>query len=165
MGGAFTIVIPLIVLQRLHLSEVVVGLVFAVQGVAGTVSALFWGRLDSRGRERLMLVAPMFVLALASAVLLLSTDLIVLLGYMVVAGALLGPTDIALFTLRQRRTDPAWTGRAFAVSMSFNYLGIPIGSLLAGTLAANSIDAAIALGAAACLAAGVIGALTIPKEG
>jgi predicted MFS family arabinose efflux permease len=165
MGGAFTIVIPLIVLQRLHLSEVVVGLVFAVQGVAGTVSALFWGRLDSRGRERLMLVAPMFVLALASAVLLLSTDLVVLLGYMVVAGALLGPTDIALFTLRQRRTDPAWTGRAFAVSMSFNYLGIPIGSLLAGTLAANSIDAAIALGAVACLAAGVIGALTIPKKG
>jgi MFS family permease len=165
MGGAFTIVIPLIVLQRLHLGEIVVGLVFAMQGVSGTVSALLWGRFDSRGRERLMLVAPMFVLGLAAGILLWSTDLVVLLGYMVVAGALLGPTDIALFTLRQRRTDPAWTGRAFAVSMSLNYLGIPIGSLVAGWLATSSIDAAIALGVGASLVAGLIGALTVPREG
>jgi MFS family permease len=165
MGGTFTIVIPLIVLQRLQMSEVVVGLVFAVQGVAGTGSALIWGRLDSRGRERAMLVVPILALGLVSAVLLWSTELGVLLAYMAVAGVLLGPTDIALFTLRQRRTDPAWTGRAFAVSMSFNYLGVPIGSLIAGALASSSIDAAIGLGVVACLAAGVIGALTIPREG
>lgn len=165
MGGAFTIVIPLVILQRLHLGEIVVGLVFAVQGLSGTISSLLWGRFDSRGRELLMLVTPMFVLALAATILLWSTDLVVLLAYMVIAGALLGPTDIALFTLRQRRTDPAWTGRAFAVSMSFNYVGIPIGSLLAGWLATSSIDAAIALGVVASLAAGVIGALTIPREG
>ena len=34
-----------------------------------------------------------------------------------------GPFDISLFTLRQRRTDPAWFGRAFAVSMSLNFVG------------------------------------------
>jgi predicted MFS family arabinose efflux permease len=147
------------------MSEVIVGLVFAVQGLAGTISALVWGRLDSRGRERAMLVVPILALALVSAVLLWSTELVVLLAYMAVAGVLLGPTDIALFTLRQRRTDPAWTGRAFAVSMSFNYLGIPIGSLIAGALATSSIDAAIALGVGACLAAGVIGAVTIPRDG
>jgi MFS family permease len=165
MGGTFTIVIPLIVLQRLQMSEVVVGLVFAVQGLTGTGSALVWGRLDSRGRERAMLVVPILALAVLSAVLLVSTELVVLLAYMAIAGLLLGPTDIALFTLRQRRTDPAWTGRAFAVSMSFNYLGIPIGSLIAGALASNSIDAAIGVGVVACLAAGVIGAVTIPREG
>jgi predicted MFS family arabinose efflux permease len=164
MGGAFTIVIPLIVLQRLQLSEVMVGLVFAVQGLFGTASALISGRLDSRGRERLMLVVPILALALASAVLLWSTELIVLLVFMAVSGVLVGPTDIALFTLRQRRTDPAWMGRAFAVSMSFNYLGIPIGSVVAGWLATTSIDAAIALGVGSCLAAGVIAALTIPGE-
>jgi hypothetical protein len=84
---------------------------------------------------------------------------------MAISGVLLGPTDIALFTLRQRRTDPAWTGRAFAVSMSLNYVGIPVGSLIAGWLATQSIDAAIALGVAACFASGAIGALTIPREG
>jgi MFS family permease len=165
MGGTFTIVIPLIVLDRLHLGEVMVGLVFAVQGLSGTASALVWGRLDSRGRERLMLVVPILALAVVSAILLWSTELVVLFAVMAVSGVLVGPTDIALFTLRQRRTDPAWTGRAFAVSMSFNYLGIPIGSLIAGWLATGSIDAAIALGVGSCLAAGVIAAVTIPHEG
>ena len=47
-------------------------------------------------------------------------------------GLLVGPTDIALFTVRQRRTDPAWMGRAFSVSMAFNYLGVPIGAAVAG---------------------------------
>ena len=164
MGGTFTIVIPLVVLTRLHLSEVVVGLVFAVQGLFGTASVLVWGRLDSRGRERLMLVVPILALAGVSAILLWSTELAVLIIVMAISGALTGPTDIALFTLRQRRTDPAWTGRAFAVSMSFNFMGIPIGSLIAGVLATSSIDAAIALGVGACLAAGVIAALTIPNE-
>jgi hypothetical protein len=36
--------------------------------------------------------------------------------------------DIALFTMRQRRTDPAWIGRAFAVSMALNFVGFPIGA-------------------------------------
>ncbi|MEA2610890.1 MAG: hypothetical protein QOG32_616 [Chloroflexota bacterium] len=165
MGGAITIVIPLIILDRLHQSEVLVGLVFAVQGVSGTVSALFWGRLDSRGRERLMLVVPILASAVLFSVLLWSTELVVLLAYMAISGVLLGPTDIALFTLRQRRTDPAWTGRAFAVSMTLNYVGIPVGSLIAGWLATQSIDAAIALGVVACFASGAIGALTIPREG
>ncbi len=49
--------------------------------------------------------------------------------------------------------------------MSLNYVGIPVGSLIAGWLATQSIDAAIALGVVACFASGVIGAITIPREG
>jgi hypothetical protein len=49
--------------------------------------------------------------------------------------------------------------------MSFNYLGVPIGSVIAGWLATSSIDAAIALGVVSCLAAGVIAAVTIPQDG
>jgi predicted MFS family arabinose efflux permease len=97
-------------------------------------------------------------------VLLVSTDLAVLVAVMVFIGLFAGPADIALFTLRQRRTDPAWTGRAFAVSMSFNYLGIPIGSAIAGWLVSVSIEAAIAMGVVACFAAGVIAATTIPAR-
>lgn len=33
-----------------------------------------------------------------------------------------------------RVTDPAWLGRAFAVSMSLNYLGVPLGAAAAGPL-------------------------------
>ena len=66
--------------------------------------------------------------------------------------------------LRQRRTDPAWTGRAFAVSMSFNYLGFPIGSALAGVIAARSIEAALACSATACLVAATVAIGMIPSR-
>lgn len=163
-GGTFTIVVPLLVLDRLHMGELVVGLAYAVQGVAGIVSALLFGRLDSRGRELPMLVLPMIAYGLSVAILLWSSSLIVIVIVMFVNGLLNGPLDIALFTLRQRRTDPAWTGRAFAVSMSFNYLGIPIGSVVAGVVAARSLEAAIAIGVVASFVAGIIAAVTVPAR-
>jgi MFS family permease len=162
VGGTYAIVVPLIVLQRLHLGEATVGLVYAVQGVAGIVSALVFGRMDSRGREVRMLAVPMILTGLFVALLLASSSLLAVGIVMFLTGLLTGPLDIALFTLRQRRTDPAWTGRAFAVSMSFNFLGVPIGSLIAGAVAARSLEAAIAFGVVACLLAGTIATLTIP---
>ena len=83
---------------------------------------------------------------------------------MALTGFLNGPLDIALFTLRQRRTDPAWTGRAFAVSMSFNYVGIPIGSAIAGVVATRSIEAAVAIGVVTSLIAGVLAVMMIPED-
>jgi len=76
-----------------------------------------------------------------------------------------GPVDIALFTIRQRRTDPAWLGRAFAVSMSLNFSGVPIGSALAGPLVGWSLDATFYLAAVLVFIAGVMPLLTIPKYG
>ena len=170
-GGMVTIVVPLIVINRLGAPEVVVGLVFALSGVAGMVAALITGRLDSRGKEWNLLVLPMagiavadlFLLAGAGAAEVLTGLVFVGLG-LAVGGALNGPMDIGLFTIRQRRTDPAWMGRAFAVSMAFNFVGYPIGAALAGVLAAVSIEAAIIVGAAGCVAAGVAAALMIPRQ-
>ena len=62
-----------------------------------------------------------------------------------------GPMDVALFTVRQRRTDPAWTGRAFAVSMSLNFAGYPVGSLIAGALGVEHLPAALAIAVVATL--------------
>ena len=163
-SGISNIVVPLIVLQRLGLGETVVGLVFAVQGLTGIVSAVAFGRMNSSGRERTMLAAPMALSAVAVGILLLNSNLIVLILSMALIGVLQGPLDIALFTLRQRRTDPAWTGRAFAVSMSFNYLGFPIGSALAGVIAARSIEAALACSATACLVAATVAIGMIPSR-
>ena len=164
MGGAFAIVVPVLVLDRLGYDEVMVGIVFAIQGIGGMLASLVSGRFDSRGRERQMLVIPMIITGATLSALLVSTALPVLIGVMVVTGLVNGPADIALFTLRQRRTDPAWTGRAFAVSMSFNFLGIPIGSVIGGLLADRSLEAAIALSVVAPLAAGAIAWLSIPQS-
>ena len=163
-GGILNIVVPLIVLQRLQLGETAVGLIFSVQGLAGIISAFLFGRQDSRGRERLMLALPMVAMSGAVAGLLWGSKLAVLVLVMAVTGALNGPIDIGLFTLRQRRTDTEWTGRAFAVSMSFNYLGFPIGAAFAGVVAARSIEVALVSRVATCLIAGLIAAFMIPSK-
>jgi MFS family permease len=162
VNGTLTIVVPLIVLRTLHLSETVVGLTFAVQGIAGVFSAITFGRVDSRDRERLMLGFPMVLTGFVVAILLVNVTLAALLFVMAVTGFLNGPLDVALFTLRQRRTPAAWTGRAFAVSMSFNYLGLPVGSAVAGMVAARSIEYAILFGATACFISGVLVAVVVP---
>jgi MFS family permease len=170
-GGMVTIVVPLVVLDRLHAPEIAVGLVFAGSGVAGMIAALIAGRLDSRGREWNLLVLPMAGIAAADLLLLAGAGassaaigLAFVAGALALSGLLNGPMDIGLFTIRQRRTDPAWMGRAFAVSMGFNFIGYPIGTALAGALAAQSIELAIVVGAVACVAAGVAAAVLIPRH-
>lgn len=169
--GMTTIVLPLIILERFGLSEAVVGLVFAASGISGMASALLFGRMDTRGREWSLLVWPMLALVPTVALLLVAagqTPLPLGLGLLVlemlIVGILVGPMDIALFTVRQRRTDPAWMGRAFSVSMAFNFVGMPIGALVAGLLADRSLEVAIVLlgigGAAAATAAA---ALLVPR--
>jgi predicted MFS family arabinose efflux permease len=163
-GGALTIVAPLYVLQRFRLGTGMVGVVIAMQGVTALISAIGVGRHDSRGRERLMLFAPMLGTGLILMLLLVKATLSMLLLVMAISGVMNGPFDIALFTLRQRRTDPAWTGRAFAVSMSFNYLGTPIGSAVAGFLAVHSIEAAVRFAVAASFCAALLVLLMVPAK-
>ncbi len=160
-GGIAAIVVPLIVLHELGLPEAAVGAVFSLQGVAGVVAGLVSGRLETRGRERLLIAVPMLLMAPAGALLLFGTLPAVIVS-MILVGLLNGPLDVSMFTLRQRRTDPAWMGRAFAVSMSFNFAGYPIGSAIGGTIATTSLPAAIVVGAVAAVVGAVIAFRFIP---
>jgi MFS family permease len=176
-GGMTTIVVPILVLRQLGASEALVGFLFAISGVSGMVSALYFGRVDTRGREWVMLVVPPFGYAAAVALVLPvalaapagsagAIDPVLGIGLIAVAqllvGLVNGPLDIALFTVRQRRTDPAWLGRAFAISMAFNFIGYPIGAAITGVIVARSLGWAVALGIAACVASGIFAALLIP---
>lgn len=168
--GMTTIVLPLLILERYGLSEAVVGLVFAASGVSGMASALLFGRMDTRGREWSLLVWPMAALIPTVAILLLAAGQPPLIGValivveMMLVGLLIGPMDIALFTVRQRRTDRAWMGRAFSVSMAFNFAGMPIGAAIAGLLADRSIEAAIViLGIGGSIASLVAAAILVPR--
>jgi MFS family permease len=178
-GGMTTIVLPLLVLHQLGMNEALVGLMFAISGLSGMVSALVFGRIDTRGREWIMLTIPPFGDAAAVALILpvaLATPagtagaldplvgLALLAASQLLVGLVNGPFDIALFTVRQRRTDPAWLGRAFAISMGFNFLGFPIGAALSGVIAANSLGGAVTLGIGACLASGILVAVLVPAR-
>jgi predicted MFS family arabinose efflux permease len=128
------------------------------------VSVLLVGRVSSRGRERLFLVGAMFGAALAFAVMLAgaSSPVAVAIG-MLALGISTGPFDVALFTVRQRRTDPAWMGRAFAVSMGLNFVGFPIGSAIGGAVVPVSIEAALGFAVVASVVAAVMTLLWLPQ--
>ncbi len=170
--GALTIAIPLIILDVLHLGAEMVGIVYAVSGVSGMISALIFGRVDTRGREWRMLVIPIGLMVPTILLMLPATGwfgpiaptagLALLAASMFIFGLLNGCTDIALFTVRQRRTDPAWMGRAFAVSMAFNFAGFPIGAAIGGLLVTVSLGATVLFAVVACAAACVLGALLVP---
>jgi MFS family permease len=119
---------------------------WAVMGITGGIAALVVGRWKTQGRERSMLVWGMAGFAAAVGLLGVSPTLAVIMASMALQGLMNGPMDVAMFTLRQRRTDPAWLGRAFAVSMSINFAGYPVGAVVGGMLI--GIGSGIALGVA-----------------
>jgi predicted MFS family arabinose efflux permease len=162
--GILEIAIPVLVLGRLHQGPATVGFVWGGLGAAGLVSALVAGRVATLGRERQIMLGGIVVSAVAMASLPFATSVPAVAIALIVLGAANGPFDISLFTLRQRRTDPAWFGRAFAVSMSVNYVGTPIGSALAGTLIGRSLDVALWAAVAMALVAGIFPMLTIPAR-
>jgi MFS family permease len=152
-GGVLTVGLPVLVFSRLHGTSVEVGLLFAVMGGSGIVAGLATGRIDSEGRERAMLITGCVVTAVAMLVLVVAHSMAAAVAAMALVGIANGPLDIALFSLRQRVTDPAWFGRAFAVSMSLNFSGIPLGSAVTGPIVARSVSAAFLMAMVfACLA-------------
>jgi predicted MFS family arabinose efflux permease len=153
-----------LLLARLHQGAATVGLVWGGLGAAGLVSALLAGRITTLGRERQIMLGGILISAAAMATLPFATSVAAVAIALIAVGAANGPFDISLFTLRQRRTDPAWFGRAFAVSMSVNYIGSPIGSALAGTLIGRSLDLALWAAVALALVAAVFPMLTIPAH-
>jgi MFS family permease len=163
-NGMVYIVVPLLILEHLNMSEAVVGLVFAIQGVFGIVSGFAAGRIDTHGRERRLMVLPLLLTAPATALLLLDAGLWSIVGSLALVGLFLGPFDVAMFTLRQRRTDPAWMGRAFAISMSFNFAGFPVGAAIFGFLATWSIEASVILGVVAIVVAALVAERGIPDS-
>jgi MFS family permease len=161
-AGVLVIVLPVILVDRLHAGEGAVGLAWGAMGLAGVVSAIIVGRLDSRDRERWWLAGGMVGTAAAIATLLAPLNVITVLLAMAGVGLFNGLLDVALFTVRQRRTPRAWMGRAFAVSMAINSTGYPIGSALSGPLVSTSLDAALVTAVAACLVGAAAGIVLIP---
>lgn len=161
--GILEIAIPVFVLSRLHQGPAEVGLLWGLMGVGGLVATIAAGRIRSEGRERQLMLFSIVVEAAVLLVLPFAQAFWVVAAVVIVAGAANGPFDIGMFTLRQRRTDPAWFGRAFAVSMSLNYVGTPIGAALAGPLIGFSLNAALWAAVAFAVIAGVFPFLTIPK--
>jgi len=139
-------------------------LIWGAMGAAGLVSALLTGRISTHGRERQLMVAAIVVSAAAMALLPFAGAVSIVIAALVIVGMANGPFDVVLFTLRQRRTEPAWFGRAFAISMSVNWIGSPIGSALAGPVIAWSLDAALWAAVAIALFSALFPIVAVPAR-
>ncbi|HEV8669640.1 MAG TPA: MFS transporter [Candidatus Limnocylindria bacterium] len=162
--GMFFLALPVLVLHRFGGGPELVGLLFALLGISGSVAVLLMGRVSTRGRERRWLAAAMIGQAAAIAIVLLFPQLPTVALAMLALGIATGPFDIVLFTLRQRRTDPAWLGRAFAVSMALNFVGFAVGSAIAGAIVPISIELVLLTAVAFELLAAVFAYFGVPDS-
>ena len=158
--GVITVALPVLVISHLGGNDATVGLLWALAGVTGIAGVALAGRLDTTGREgRLMTYAVIGQAVAFLLVVLASTSGgglgLAALG-MALWGVTTGPYDVAMFSLRQRATDPAWMGRAFAVSMSMNWIGSPVASALAGPVVSPHLTATLVAATAVSLVGGVL---------
>ena len=162
--GVIPVGVPVLVLRHLHGSAATVGQVFAVFGLAGLITGLLIGRVNTEGRERLLIAGCIALQVVTLALLAFANTLGMVFVLAAINGGAEAVVNVGLFALRQRRTDPAWFGRAFAVSMSLNFAGIPIGSALSGPLLEHSLVLPLLLGAAISAVAVVAAFLLIPAR-
>jgi MFS family permease len=163
-NGVFAIAVPVILLNRLGASPAIVGIGWGLSAAAQFVGALLIGRVEAGPSDRLVISTSMCAYGLGLALLLLPASVPLVLAAMLVTGALNAPPNVTMFTLRQRRTDPAWMGRAFAISMSVSFAGYPVGTALAGALVDQSLALPILIGIVACCTGGVLAWWLIPAH-
>lgn len=161
-SGVLIVALPILVLDRLHANAAFVGLLWALSALSGGLGAVVAGHRGTQDRERGMIVTGMAVTAAALAVLTVAPNILVAALAMLVYGGAGGPIDIAMFSMRQRNTDPAWYGRAFAVSMSLNYSGSPLGSAAAGPLIGAGLGIAFAIATGFSLGAALLARVLLP---
>ncbi|KVD10781.1 MFS transporter [Burkholderia ubonensis] len=163
--GALIVVVPTFVAEHFSkgAASSITGLMWTAVGAAGGVGALLAGHLRTVDRERRIMAVGMAVTATAAWPVAGEFGLGGLVAALIVVGIASGPIDVALLTLRQRRTDPRQLGRVMSISMSLNVAGFPIGSAIAGTLTATSSSAALMIaGIASAMAA--LATSAIPHE-
>jgi MFS family permease len=157
--GILIVVVPVFAARQFAggTGSAVAGLLWAGLGLVGGIAALIAGHHSTAGRERKVMALGMLVTAVASWPLGAEFGLIGLAFALMLFGAAAGPIDVAVLTLRQRRTDPAELGRVLSVSMSLNMAGGPIGAALAGVLVTWSLSATFVVAAlSSALAAGAV---------
>lgn len=154
--GVLLIAVPVLVAREMATqasTDSLVGLLWAVSGIAGSMGALGAGAVRTLGREHWMIVAGTLGTAVACWPVGAVWGLHGLAAGLLLVGFMQGPIDVGTLTLRQRVTDPAWLGRSLAVSMSLNLCGMPIGAALGGWLASHAAPLLLPVAAATAVLA------------
>jgi MFS family permease len=154
--GILLVAIPVLVLTRLHGGPAEIGLLWSVAGFGAAFANVLAGRANTEGREHVIMAVSVAVSALPLLLVAGAPSLLLAAVGMALFGLCSGPSDLALYGLRQRAAEGAWLGRAISISIAASFAGNPIGSGLAGPLIAHGVTVAIAVAAAASLLCGVL---------
>lgn len=165
-AGVVLVALPVLVLSLPGGGDAVVGVLRSASGLAALAGSILAGRIRTAGRERAVMATALLLTGLSTLVVAaaggLPWPLLVVGAALTLAGAAEGPFDVAMFSLRQRATDPAWFGRAMSISMSVNALGVPIGSVLAGVAVGTSLTGTLVAAAILTLACAALCPLLVP---
>jgi MFS family permease len=164
--GILQVALPVLFRSFPYGGSAVAGALWSVFGLAATVGAIVAGRMATKGRERRILFVTLLLGAagycVVAAAPLAPVPLLLAVVGMAVTGGLVGPQDIAMFSLRQRSIEAAWLGRAMSVSMSVGALGLPVGAALGGLLIQVSLFGSMALGAVLAVVTALLTPLLLP---
>lgn len=161
-NGVLTVALPVFIVTQMHANAAYVGLALALLSACSIVASIVMASQSTENREWHFMGVGNGGAMLGFVILAASTQLWGPIAACAVIGLFNGPASLAGFSLRQRRTDPAWFGRAFAIHSSLNYIGMPIGSAIAGVVATFSAPFAAAIGVVALAAAALL-SLRIPR--
>nr|WP_275982810.1 MFS transporter [Ochrobactrum sp. BTU2] len=163
--GVLYVIVPVFVASHYDMAvgSSVTGLLWGAMGIAGGVGALLAGHLRTTGRERHIMAIGMVITALAAWPVAAEFGFGGLAIGLMLAGVMAGPIDVALLTLRQRRTDPQQLGRVMSISMSLNLSGFPLGSAIAGMVITSSLSATFVMAGIASVVAALAIAM-IPSD-
>lgn len=162
--GCLVLAVPVLVLGPLHEGPAAVGYVWGLVGVAGLASMLFVGRIRTEGRERQLMAGAILAMAAVMAVMPFARSVVVVAAALIGIALVETPFDLAFLTLRQRRSDPARFGRVFAISVSLNMIGGPVGAAIAGPLIAWSLNATLWFAVAFTALAALFALVVIPAR-
>ncbi len=163
-NGFLIVGVPVLVLDRFGLGPEWVGALWAASGVGGVVSSISVGRLNTDGRERRLMAVGCLGTATGVAVAGSAPSLLLGLVGMFIIGVATGPLDVGLFSLRLRRTEAQWLGRALAISQALNRFGLVAGGGFAALMLSRGVAVGFALCAIATLTGCVMVFLVVPRE-
>jgi MFS family permease len=155
-----------LVLEVEHLPRVLVGVVFAGQGLGSVVGAVLAPRLLERVGTRSALWVGVGISAAAMCLPALWPYWPVVVAAWTVQGVSTSFVVISYFTARQELIPAAAIGRAASVTRAFAYTALPVGALLGGWLIGRSASVRVVFGCAAAieLALLVVGFATVRRR-
>ena len=162
--GILQVAVPVWMLERFGVTGFLVGAVWSAFNLASFGVTLALGAVGTDGREPRVVTLALGVQIVGLLLLLVGGAPWWTIACMAIAGASIGPIDVAMFSMLQRTVPPDRLARSNAVALMVVALGIPIGAVIGGLVAAAKPSAALALAPLMAVIATTIGKVLLRES-